>query len=90
MSPADAHHRRAAALGYADAAAGDADARHVPAGRYRSPAADPGDGARLAFGDFPDTVTLVGMLVIVGGGLLAVNWQQMRRLTDVSDQSGTH
>ena len=46
--------------------------------------------AFLAFGDFPDTVTLVGMLVIVGAGLLAVNWQHMRRLSDASDQSGTH
>lgn len=46
--------------------------------------------AFLAFGDFPDTVTLVGMLVIVGAGLLAVNWQHMRRLSDASDQSRTH
>jgi drug/metabolite transporter (DMT)-like permease len=46
--------------------------------------------AFLAFGDFPDTVTLAGMLVIVGAGLLAVNWQHMRRLSDASDQSGTH
>jgi drug/metabolite transporter (DMT)-like permease len=46
--------------------------------------------AFLAFGDFPDTVTLVGMLVIVGAGLLAVNWQHMRRLSDASDQPGTH
>jgi len=30
------------------------------------------------------------MLVIVGAGLLAVNWQHMRRLSDASDQSGTH
>ena len=30
------------------------------------------------------------LLVIVAAGLLAVNWQQMRRLSDASDQSGTH
>lgn len=46
--------------------------------------------AYLAFGDFPDSVTLLGMLVIVAAGLLAVNWKQMRRLSDASDQSGTH
>lgn len=46
--------------------------------------------AYLVFGDFPDKVTLIGMLVIVAAGLLAVNWQQMRRLSDASDQSGTH
>lgn len=46
--------------------------------------------AFLAFGDFPDKVTMVGMLVIVGAGLLAVDWKHMRRLSDASDQSGTH
>jgi drug/metabolite transporter (DMT)-like permease len=46
--------------------------------------------AYLTFGDFPDTLTLVGMVVIVGSGLFAVNWQHMRRLSDASDQSGTH
>jgi len=46
--------------------------------------------AYLAFGDFPDAVTLVGMMIIVSAGLLAVNWQHMRRLSDASDQSGTH
>ncbi|HWA14179.1 MAG TPA: DMT family transporter [Burkholderiales bacterium] len=46
--------------------------------------------AYLAFGDFPQTVTLVGMLVVVAAGLLAVNWRQMRRLSDAADQARTH
>ncbi len=46
--------------------------------------------AYLAFGDFPDTVTLIRMVVIVSARLLAVNWQHMRGLSDASDQSGTH
>jgi drug/metabolite transporter (DMT)-like permease len=46
--------------------------------------------AYLAFGDFPEKVTLIGMLVVVAAGLLAVNWSQMRRLSDASDQAGTH
>ena len=46
--------------------------------------------AYLAFGDFPEPVTLFGMLVIVAAGLLAVNWKHMRRLSDASDQAGTH
>jgi drug/metabolite transporter (DMT)-like permease len=46
--------------------------------------------AYLAFGDFPETVTLVGMFVIVAAGLLAVNWRQMRRLSDAADQARTH
>jgi drug/metabolite transporter (DMT)-like permease len=46
--------------------------------------------AFLVFGDFPDSVSLAGMLVIVVAGLLGVNWRQMRRLSDTSDQSGTH
>ena len=46
--------------------------------------------AFLVFGDFPETITLVGMFVVVAGGLLAINWRQMRRLSDVNDQAGTH
>ena len=46
--------------------------------------------AYLAFGDFPEPVTLFGMLVVVAAGLLAVNWKQMRRLSDAADQTGTH
>ena len=46
--------------------------------------------AYLAFGDFPQTVTLIGMLVIVAAGLLAVNWSQMRRRSDAADQARTH
>ena len=46
--------------------------------------------AYLAFGDFPEPMTLVGMLVVVAAGLLAVNWKHMRRLSDATDQAGTH
>lgn len=46
--------------------------------------------AFIVFGDFPETVTLIGMLVVVAAGLLAVNWRQMRRLSDASNQPGTH
>ncbi|MCW5622908.1 MAG: DMT family transporter [Burkholderiales bacterium] len=35
--------------------------------------------AFLAFGEFPDSGSLLGMAVIVAGGLLAVNWEQIRR-----------
>jgi drug/metabolite transporter (DMT)-like permease len=35
--------------------------------------------AYLAFGEFPDSGSLIGMFVIVAGGLLAVNWDQIRR-----------
>jgi hypothetical protein len=35
-------------------------------------------------------MTLFGMLVVVAAGLLAVNWQHMRRLSDASDQAGLH
>jgi drug/metabolite transporter (DMT)-like permease len=46
--------------------------------------------AYLVFGDFPGTVSLLGMLVIVAAGLLAVNWNQMRRRSDAADQARTH
>lgn len=35
--------------------------------------------AWIVFGDFPDGGTLSGMAVIVAAGLLAVNWQHLRR-----------
>lgn len=35
--------------------------------------------AYLAFGEFPDSGSLLGMAVVVLGGLLAVNWEQIRR-----------
>lgn len=35
--------------------------------------------AWLAFGDFPVTSSLLGMAVVVGAGLLALDWQQIRR-----------
>ena len=46
--------------------------------------------AYLVFGDFPEPMTLFGMFVVVAAGLLAVNWQHMRRLADADDQTGTH
>jgi drug/metabolite transporter (DMT)-like permease len=46
--------------------------------------------AFIVFGDFPEPMTLFGMFVVVAGGLLAVNWQHMRRLSDADDQTGTH
>jgi drug/metabolite transporter (DMT)-like permease len=46
--------------------------------------------AWLAFGDFPDHVTLVGMAVIVIAGLAAIDWRRMRRATDVTDDPGVH
>jgi drug/metabolite transporter (DMT)-like permease len=33
--------------------------------------------ALIAFGEFPDLVSLLGMLVIVAAGLLAVNWRRV-------------
>jgi len=35
--------------------------------------------AYLAFGEFPDSGSLLGMAVIILGGMLAVNWEQIRR-----------
>ena len=35
--------------------------------------------AFIAFGEFPDSGSLVGMAVIVSAGLLAVNWRHIRR-----------
>ena len=46
--------------------------------------------AFLAFGDFPESMALFGMRVVVAAGLLAVNWKHMRRLSDAADQAGTH
>lgn len=43
--------------------------------------------AWIAFGDLPDGVSLLGMAVIVLAGMLAVNWQRMRR---ASDQTPSH
>jgi drug/metabolite transporter (DMT)-like permease len=39
----------------------------------------------IAFHDFPDTGSMIGMAVIVASGLLAVNWKHMRRLSDAAD-----
>jgi drug/metabolite transporter (DMT)-like permease len=38
--------------------------------------------AFFAFGQFPDPVSLLGMLVIVAAGMLAINWRRMRRRAD--------
>jgi drug/metabolite transporter (DMT)-like permease len=46
--------------------------------------------AFIAFGEFPDFVSLLGMLVIVAAGLLAVNWQRMRRRTDAAERAPMH
>jgi drug/metabolite transporter (DMT)-like permease len=46
--------------------------------------------AYIVFRDFPDGGSLIGMGVIVAAGLLAVNWQHMRRKSDTADQAGTH
>jgi drug/metabolite transporter (DMT)-like permease len=41
--------------------------------------------AFLAFDEFPNAGSLTGMLVIVGAGLLAVDWRRMRRKRDADD-----
>ena len=46
--------------------------------------------AYLVFRDFPDGGSLIGMAVIVFAGLLAVNWKQMRRISDATDSPGSH
>jgi drug/metabolite transporter (DMT)-like permease len=46
--------------------------------------------AFLAFGEFPDSGSLLGMAIIVAAGLLAVNWKQMRRRTDTTEQAAAH
>jgi drug/metabolite transporter (DMT)-like permease len=46
--------------------------------------------AYIAFREFPDGVSLLGMLVIVAAGLLAVNWRRMRRGSDAVRQAPVH
>jgi drug/metabolite transporter (DMT)-like permease len=46
--------------------------------------------AYIAFREFPDGASLLGMLIIVLAGLLAVNWRRMRRRTDAGDQAPVH
>lgn len=46
--------------------------------------------AWLVFHEFPDGGSLLGMLIIIVAGLLAVNWQHMRRITDAADQAQNH
>jgi len=46
--------------------------------------------AYIAFREFPDSVSLLGMLVIVLAGLLAVNWKRARRRTDTTEPAPVH
>jgi drug/metabolite transporter (DMT)-like permease len=46
--------------------------------------------ALIVFGEFPDSVSLVGMFVIVGAGMLAVDWKRMRRRTDATEQAAAN
>jgi drug/metabolite transporter (DMT)-like permease len=46
--------------------------------------------AYIAFREFPDSVSLLGMLIIVFAGLLAVNWKQMRRRADATEKIPVH
>ena len=46
--------------------------------------------ALLVFGEFPDSISLMGMLVIVGAGMLAVDWKRMRRRTDTTEQAAAN
>jgi drug/metabolite transporter (DMT)-like permease len=46
--------------------------------------------ALLVFGEFPDSVSLAGMFVIVGAGMLAVDWKRMRRRTDTTEQAAAN
>lgn len=46
--------------------------------------------AWIVFREFPDGGSLAGMLIIIVAGLLAVNWQHMRRRTDAADQAQNH
>jgi drug/metabolite transporter (DMT)-like permease len=46
--------------------------------------------ALLVFGEFPDSVSLMGMFVIVGAGMLAVDWKRMRRRTDTTEQAAAN
>ncbi len=40
--------------------------------------------AFIAFGEFPNSGSLLGMLVIVSAGLLAIDWRRLRRRTDAA------
>jgi len=42
--------------------------------------------AFVAFGEFPDLVSLLGMLVIIAAGLLAVNWRRMRQTSQAVER----
>ena len=46
--------------------------------------------AFIAFHEFPDSGSLLGMLVIVGAGLLAVNWERMGRRADATEPAPAH
>lgn len=44
----------------------------------------------IAFGDFPGGGSLLGMLIVIAAGLLAVNWRHMRRRNDAIHQVQEH
>ncbi|MCW5626315.1 MAG: DMT family transporter, partial [Burkholderiales bacterium] len=46
--------------------------------------------AWIVFNEFPDHGTLTGMGVIIAAGLLAVNWDHMRRRTDATNSAQGH
>ncbi|MEO8038590.1 MAG: DMT family transporter [Betaproteobacteria bacterium] len=46
--------------------------------------------AWIVFHEFPDGGSIVGMVVIIAAGLLAVNWQHMRRRIDATDSATSH
>ncbi len=46
--------------------------------------------AWIVFHEFPDGGSIAGMVVIIAAGLLAVNWQHMRRRIDATDSATSH
>jgi drug/metabolite transporter (DMT)-like permease len=46
--------------------------------------------AFVAFGEFPDIVSLFGMFVIIAAGLLAVNWQRILRHMNAAERPAMH
>ena len=46
--------------------------------------------ALLVFHEFPDSGSLIGMLVIVGAGLLAVDWRRIGRRASANERAPAH
>jgi drug/metabolite transporter (DMT)-like permease len=42
--------------------------------------------AFVAFGEFPDLVSMLGMLVIIAAGLLPVNWRRLRQTSEAVER----